>query len=349
MTGQHKLPEHPVVAVVGSTGAVGTTIIDILEDRSFPFDQLLPVASERSAGKTQSVRGEQKTIQTPDQIDWASVDLALVSAGSDLSQRLAPDLVDQNVVMVDNSSAFRMNEETPLVVPEVNWTSSVLEANPIANPNCSASQLVMTLKPLQDEFGLNEVFVSTYQSVSGAGGRALDEFEEQKQQNMWENASEFEPTSEFRDPIDQNVLPFISHSGTAEVDFGEGTGEEKKVIAETKKILGDPELRISVTCARIPVPVCHAEAVHVALDTTSFDLPEVLQAFDDFPGVKAVEDGDNADYPQPVDVAGQDPVYVGRVRKDDARKGGLAFWCVGDNLRKGAALNTVQIAENFLP
>ena len=349
MTGQHELPEHPVVAVVGSTGAVGTNIIEILEERDFPFEDLVPVASERSAGKKQSVRGEQKTIQTPDQVDWASVDLALVSAGSDLSKQLAPQLVEQNVVVVDNSSTFRMNENTPLVVPEVNWSESVRNANPIANPNCSASQLVMALKPLQDEFGLNRVFVSTYQSVSGAGGRALEEFEEQREQNMWDNASDFEPTSEFRDPIDQNVLPFISHSGDAEVSFGEGTGEENKVVAETRKILGDPDLDISVTCARIPVPICHAEAVHVDLDTSSFDLSEVLDAFDEFPGVIAVEDGQSADYPQPVEVAGQDPVHVGRVRTDEAMEGGLAFWCVGDNLRKGAALNTVQIAEKFLP
>lgn len=348
MGNQHELPEQPVVAVVGATGAVGSTILDVLAERSFPYTELIPVASERSAGNTLDIQGNQKTVQTIRDVDWASVDLALVSAGSDLSREIAPDLVRKDALVVDNSSAFRMEDDTPLVVPEVNWTERFRESNPIANPNCSTSQLVMALKPLEDAFGLNRVMVATYQSVSGAGGRALDQFEEQQEQNMWENASEFEPTSEFRDPIDKNVLPFISHSSGTEVPFGEGTGEETKVMKETRKILGRESLPVSVTCARIPVPICHAEAVHVSLDSPSFDLQEVLEAFQAFPGVTAVEDGERASYPQPVNVAGQDPVFVGRVRKDAGLPNGLAFWCVGDNLRKGAALNTVQIAEQFL-
>ncbi len=347
MKHQPTLPNQPEVAVVGATGAVGRTIIDILEERHFPISGFVPVASERSAGETLDLNGTEETVQTPGNVNWSDIDLALVSAGSDLSKQLAPELVRNEVLVVDNSSAFRMDPDTPLVVPEVNWSEEVRNANPIANPNCSASQLVMVLKPLLDQFGLERVVVTTYQSVSGAGGQALDEFEEQTSKSDSDGGN-FSPTSEFRDPIHRNVLPFIPHGSDTEVPFGEATGEEAKVVQETQKILNEPELEISVTCARIPVSVCHAEAVHLSLEDRNFSLSDVLETLSEFPGVQPVEDGTRADYPQPINAAGRDPVFVGRLRKDHGLPGGLALWCVGDNLRKGAALNTVQIAEHFL-
>jgi len=346
------LANEPAVAVVGATGAVGQTIVSILEERDFPISDFYPVASERSAGTSVSLNDTDETVTTPGDTPWSEIDLALVSAGSDLSKQLAPDLVREDVLVVDNSSAFRMDPNTPLVVPEVNWSEDVRGANPIANPNCSASQLVMVLKPLLDQFGLERVIVTTFQSVSGAGGQAMEEFEQQRAAEAGENGENvepFTPTSEFRDPINRNVLPFIPHGSGSEVSFGEATGEEKKVVQETQKILDRPDLDMSVTCARIPVSVCHAEAVHLSLEDRPFKLEDVRRTLAGFDGVKPVEDGDTADYPQPLEAEGRDPVYVGRLRKDEGLPGGLALWCVGDNLRKGAALNTVQIAERFLP
>ncbi len=343
----YSLSGSPDIAIIGATGAVGQTILKILEEREFPYQDLVPVASERSKGKKVQTDDGPKKIVTLGEVDWSGVDLALMSAGSDLSASATPELVEEEVLVVDNSSAFRLRDGTPLVVPEVNWSPEVLDRNPIANPNCSATQLVMVLKPILDQFGLEYCSVATYQSVSGAGGGAVEEFKQQKNRDG-ESSESHTPTEQFRDPIPGNVLPFIPHGKSDGVSFGDHTGEEKKVKAESRKILREPDLRISVTCARVPVEVCHAQAIHLSLSIPNPEPASIRACLQKFPGVVPVEDENQANYPQPRNRAGTDPVFVGRIRRDPDLENGIALWSVGDNLRKGAALNTVQIAEHFL-
>ncbi len=326
------------VAVVGATGVVGRTMIAVLRERGFPMGELRLLASGRSAGRTVSVDG--RTIEigeaTPDAFD--GVDIALFSAGADISLQLAPEAAKRGATVIDNSSAWRMDPHVPLVVSQVNPDDLEGHAGIIANPNCSTMQLAPVLMALRDSVGLERVVVDTYQSVSGTGADALAELEAQIRAHV---AGEPKRAEVYPHPIAFNALPEI------DTFLPNGyTKEEWKVVTENRKILGLPDLRISCTAVRIPVFVSHSEAVHV--ETREPITPErARRLFASVPGVVVQDDPATHDYPLATEAAGHDEIYVGRVRQDislgDDR--GLAFWVVSDNLRKGAATNAVELAE----
>jgi aspartate-semialdehyde dehydrogenase len=328
------------VAVVGATGAVGREMIRILEEGRLPVGRLVPVASERSAGRAVSFRGAEVPVLRGEDGQarpaWTDgVDLALFSAGSAVARRLAPVAAEAGALVVDNSSAFRMERSVPLVVPEVNPQAALDRPRGIiANPNCSTIQLVVVLKPLHDAAGLKRVVVSTYQAISGAGARATAELFEQARAH-----------GDNETPV-ARVLPYPIFSNLLfhDVVDGDDTEEEQKVVRETRRILGEPELRITATCVRVPVAVAHSEAVNVELSRplSAAEAREVLAAA---PGIKVVDRPRDRRYPLPRDVAGTDDVHVGRIRTDASAPGALNLWVVADNLRKGAALNAVQIAR----
>jgi aspartate-semialdehyde dehydrogenase len=326
------------VAVVGATGVVGRTMIQILLEREFPLRELRLLASGRSAGKAVSVGGRDLEVSeaTPQAFD--GVDLALFSAGGGVSEELAPQAVARGATVIDNSSAWRMTEGVPLVVSQVNPDDAALHDGIVANPNCSTMQLAPVLMALRDAVGLERVVVDTYQSVSGTGGDALDELDGQIRAHV---AGEPKTASVYPHPIAFNALPEID----AFLPNGY-TKEEWKVVKETRKILHLPDLRISCTAVRVPVFVSHSEAVHV--ETVEPVTPErARQLFAAVPGVIVQDDPESHLYPLATEAAGRDEVFVGRVRQDpsiaDGR--GLALWVVSDNLRKGAATNAVEIAE----
>jgi aspartate-semialdehyde dehydrogenase len=326
------------VAVVGATGVVGRTMIQILTEREFPLRELRLLASGRSAGKSVSVGGRAFELSeaTPQAFD--GVDLALFSAGGSVSEELAPQAVLHGATVIDNSSAWRMTEGVPLVVSQVNPDDAAAHEGIVANPNCSTMQLAPVLMALRDAVGLERVVVDTYQSVSGTGGDALDEFDDQIRAHV---AGEPKTANVYPHPIAFNALPEI------DTFLPNGyTREEWKVVQETRKILHLPDLRISCTAVRVPVFVSHSEAVHV--ETVEPVTPERARAlFGAVPGVIVQDDPATHLYPLATEAAGRDEVFVGRVRQDpsiaDGR--GLAFWVVSDNLRKGAATNAVEIAE----
>jgi aspartate-semialdehyde dehydrogenase len=326
------------VAVVGATGVVGRTMIQVLNEREFPVGELRLLASGRSAGRTISIDGRSHEIAEalPDAFD--GVDIALFSAGGDVSKELAPQAASRGATVIDNSSAWRMDPSIPLVVSQVNPDD--LEGHPgiIANPNCSTMQLVPLLMALRDSVGLERVIVDTYQAVSGTGADAIAEFEGQIRAHV---AGEPKQATVYPHPIAFNALPQV------DVFLDNGyTKEEWKVVSESRKILHLPELRVSCTAVRVPVFVAHSEAVHV--ETRDPITPErARQLFADVQGVVIQDDPSTSSYPLASEAAGSDDIFVGRVRSDpsiaDGR--GLAFWVVSDNLRKGAATNAVQIAE----
>jgi aspartate-semialdehyde dehydrogenase len=334
-----KQPQRPLtVAVVGATGLVGRTMIEVLTEREFPVGELRPLASGRSAGR--EVRLGERAFPvveaTPDSFE--GVDLALFSAGAGVSLELAPEAVKRGAVVVDNSSQWRMEPEVPLVIPEVNGADAELHEGIVANPNCSTMQLVPLLMALRDAVGLERVVVDTYQSVGGTGTEAVDELESQIAAHVYGRPKE---ASVYPHPIAFNALPEI------DVFLDDGySREEWKVIHESRKILHLPELRVSCTAVRVPVFVGHSEAVHV--ETKRPVTPdEARRLFAAVPGVEVVDDPAEHRYPLATDAAGRDVIQVGRVRQDASMPDnrGLAFWCVSDNLRKGAATNAVQIAE----
>jgi aspartate-semialdehyde dehydrogenase len=326
------------VAVVGATGVVGRTMIQVLNEREFPVRELRLLASGRSAGRTISIDGRSHEIAEalPDAFD--GVDIALFSAGGDVSKELAPQAVSRGATVIDNSSAWRMDPSIPLVVSQVNPDD--LEGHPgiIANPNCSTMQLVPLLMALRDSVGLERVIVDTYQAVSGTGADAIAEFEGQIRAHV---AGEPKQATVYPHPIAFNALPQV------DVFLDNGyTKEEWKVVSESRKILHLPELRVSCTAVRVPVFVCHSEAVHV--ETRDAITPErARQLFAEVQGIVVQDDPASASYPLASEAAGSDDIFVGRVRTDSsiADGRGLAFWVVSDNLRKGAATNAVQIAE----
>ena len=326
------------VGVVGATGLVGRTMIGVLLERGFPFSELRALASARSAGSTLAVDGREFPVReaTPEAFD--GLDLALFSAGAGVSRRLAPEAASRGVAVVDNSSAWRMEVGVPLVVAEVNPGDAGEHEGIIANPNCSTMQLAPLLMALRDAVGLERVIVDTYQAVAGTGNKAVAELETQIRAHAAGAAKE---ASVYPHPIAFNALPEI------DVFLADGySKEEWKVINESRKILHLPDLRVSCTAVRVPVFVGHSEAAHV--QTFEPITPERARAlFADVPGVVVVDDPTAHRYPLATDAAGRDEIFVGRVRRDaslpDGR--GLAFWCVSDNLRKGAATNAVQIAE----
>ena len=326
------------VAVVGATGAVGSTMLEVMRERGFPASEVVPFASERSAGRTIRHGDEELAVQALSEEAIQGFDLALFSAGSARSEEWAPRFVEAGAVVVDNSSFWRMADGVPLVVAEVNPEALDGHRGIVANPNCSAMQLVVALKPILDAAGLERVIVSTYQSVSGTGQQAVDEL--RAQTNSIVEAGEAGAPEVYPHQIAFNVIPQVE-------TFKEGddhTTEERKVMAETRKILGRDDIRISVTCARVPVYRGHSESVNV--ETREPLTPdECRELLSEAPGVVVVDDPANALYPLAIDAAGRDEVLVGRIRRDPSHDRCLNLWVVGDNLRKGAATNAVQVAE----
>lgn len=327
--------KSPNIAVVGATGLVGRKMVQILEERKFPVGKLLLLASERSADTTIPFRGEQVPVGvlTPDSFD--GIDIALFSAGKAVSREYAPHAVKRNTVVIDNSSAFRMNTDVPLVVPEVNRDQIFSHNGIIANPNCSTIQLVVAVKPLHDRYGISRIVVSTYQSVTGAGEKGTAQLESELKNKDPERTA-------FPHRIAFNAIPHID-------DFMDdrSTREEWKMVNETKKIMNDEKIGISATCVRIPVLGGHSEAVNVELKK-EFDIDELRSLLSEAEGVTVIDDTELNRYPMPLLAEEKDDVFVGRIRKDLSVQNGLNMWIVSDNLRKGAATNAVQIAEELI-
>ena len=329
------------VAIAGATGAVGREMMKVLEERDFPVAELVPLASERSEGHELEFMGGQVVVHRLKPDSFSGVDIALFSPGASVSREFAPHAARAGAVVIDNSSAFRMDLDCPLVVPEVNPRDVELAVKPggrriIANPNCSTIQLVVAMKPLHDAAGLKKVIVATYQSVSGAGQKGIDELERQARALF--NLAE-PKTEKFPHRIAFNLLPEIGK------DSGNGyTDEEMKMVNESRKILGLPDLAVSATCVRVPIFYCHSEAAHLFFERplTPERAREILRKA---PGVKVIDDLQEHIYPMPVLGAGNDDTLVGRIRTDLSAPNGLALFVVSDNLRKGAATNAVQIAE----
>jgi aspartate-semialdehyde dehydrogenase len=323
------------LAVVGATGAVGRTMLRVLRERSFPAAEIVAFASERSAGQ-QLDSG--LTVRALSEAAIEDFDIALFSAGSSVSREWAPRFAERGAVVVDNSSCWRMHDDVPLVVSEVNPEDLDDHQGIVANPNCTIMQALPVLKPISDAVGLERIVFTSYQSTSGTGKQAVEELEEQSRAIL--GGDEPPAPAVYPHPIAFNVIPQVETFK----DGDDYTTEERKVIGESRKILGLPELRITVTCARVPVRNCHSEALNVE---TREDLsPEDCRALlGDAPGVVVVDDPAAARYPLASDVSGRDEVFVGRIRRDESNPRTLNMWIVGDNLRKGAATNTVQLAE----
>jgi aspartate-semialdehyde dehydrogenase len=331
------------VAVVGITGAVGQQIIRLLNERNFPIDKLKLLASKRSAGTKIEFKGKEITVEeaTPESFD--GIDIAFFSAGGDISKLLVPHAVASGAVCIDNTSAYRMDPETPLVVPEVNIEKINGNKGIIANPNCSTIQMVAALKPLYDRYGISRIIVSTYQAVSGAGSRAIDEMLKQSRDILEGNQVQPDilPVSSLpvKHQIAFNAIPQIDKF----LDNG-FTNEEMKMILETKKIMGDESLEVTATCVRIPVVYGHSESVYVELKE-DFDIDEVKALLANAPGIVLQDNPQEQLYPLASDAAGKLETFVGRVRRDLSNPKALNMWIVSDNLLKGAAWNAVQIAE----
>lgn len=325
------------IAIVGASGAVGQEFLRVLDEQNFPIDELLLFGSIRSAGRTYNFRGKDIVVkELKHNDDFKGVDIAFTSAGAGTSREYASTITKYGAIMIDNSSAFRMDEDVPLVVPEVNGDDAFnTPRNIIANPNCTTIQMVVALKPLNDISPIKRVHVATYQAASGAGAAAMDELMEQHAQLVRGE----EPTIEkFASQLAYNVIPQVD----VFTDNGY-TKEEMKMHCETKKIMHAPELEVSATCVRVPVMRAHSEAIWAETER-ELSLDEVREAFGHATGVVLMDKTEALGYPQPLDKAGSDPVYVGRVRKDLANPKGITFWTVADQIRKGAALNAVQIA-----
>ena len=328
------------IAVVGATGNVGREMLNILSDKNYDVKNIFAVASERSAGSTLEYGNTELTVEAIDKFDISKVQIALFSAGSDVSKEWAPKFGEKNCVVIDNSSQFRMDDDIPLIVPEVNPEAiqNFKNKNIIANPNCSTIQLVVALKPLHEISKIKKVIVSTYQSVSGAGKAAMDELFDQTK-NMF--SDEIKDNVNFTKPIAFNVIPHIDKFG----DDGY-TKEETKMRQETNKIL-DKNIKFSATCVRVPVFIGHSEAVNVEFEN-KVSVEQARQAIKNANGCTLLDEREDGGYVTPRESAGNDDTYVSRIREDSAIKNGLSIWVVSDNLRKGAALNTIQIAEMLI-
>ena len=328
------------VAVVGASGAVGEVMIRLLEERKFPLASIKFLASRRSAGKTVTFRGETHPIEPITPEAFRGVEIVLSSTPASISREFSPIAAEAGAVVVDNSSAFRMDPEVPLVVPEVNPQDVAKHRGIIANPNCSTIQMVVALKPLHDAARLRRVVVSTYQSVSGAGQKGLQELRDQIEAGVIGRDA---PTpAKFAHPIAYNCIPHID-------DFLPNgyTKEEMKMVNETRKIMGDESIDVCPTCVRVPVLFSHSESILVETERP-ITPAEARELWSNAPGVTIVDDPATLQYPLPASAAHRDDVFIGRIRRDLHRPDALLFWCVSDNLRKGAALNAVQIAEEIL-
>ncbi len=319
------------LAVVGATGLVGRTMLNVLEERNFPLDRITLLASERSAGKRLKFKGKVHTVQALDENSFEGIDIALFSAGGETSRRFAPIAAEAGTVVIDNSSAWRMEKGVPLVVPEVNPEETFKHKGIIANPNCSTIQLVVALKPLHDKFGLRRVVVSTYQSVAGAGQSGVDQL-------MAELKGKKPEHPKFPR---QAAFNTIFHSFLQGKD---STEEELKMMNETRKIMGLPRLPITVTCVRIPTTGAHGESVNVECEK-QISVSQARKTLERAPGIVVMDDPANDLYPTILDAENRDEVFIGRIRKDPSQGMTLNMWVVADNLRKGAATNAVQIAE----
>ncbi len=344
------------VAILGATGNVGRLLLEIIEERKFPCKTLKLLASERSVGtKIKSPKGEEYTIELACPEAFDGVDIVFASAGSDVSKKLAPEIIKRGGVIIDNSSAFRMDADVPLVVPEVNGEDVAKHKGIIANPNCSTAPLVLALKSLDQKFGIKRVVVSTYQSVSGAGKAAMDELIEASEKLINNAPSELyilaSSTTEsidkheykaFAHPIAFNLIPQI------DVFLENGyTKEEMKVINESRKMLHRPDLAITCTAVRVPVFISHSESVNVEFDRP-VTLDEIKAVWKNTPALEIMDNPSTKTYPMPAWVSGRDPVYVGRLRLDESNPNSINFWLVSDNLRIGAALNAVRIGEKLV-
>ena len=319
------------VAVVGATGLVGSKMLQILEERNFPVDELLPVASEKSIGKEVSFKGKKYKIISAEDAIAAKPQLALFSAGGNTSLELAPKFAAAGITVVDNSSAWRMDATKKLIVPEVNANVLTKQDKIIANPNCSTIQMVLVLSPLHKKYTIKRVVVSTYQSVTGTGVKAVTQLNNERNNIEGEMAYKYK--------IDKNAIPHI------DVFLENGyTKEEMKMVKETNKIIGDDSIKVTATCVRIPVMGGHSESVNIEFEN-DFDLAEVKKILSNSPGIVVEDDLDNFIYPMPLTAHEKDETFVGRIRRDETQPNTLNCWIVSDNLRKGAATNAVQIAE----
>ncbi|MDP6625571.1 MAG: aspartate-semialdehyde dehydrogenase [Nitrospinota bacterium] len=334
-----KKKEKYNVAVVGATGAVGNAMMAILEERKFPVNNLILLASERSEGTRLEFRGETIIVRKLTHNSFEDIDIALFSAGATRSKEFAPLAVKADVVVIDNSSAFRMQDNVPLVVPEVNPDKIKEHHGIIANPNCSTIQMVVVLKPIYDMAGIKRVVVSTYQAVSGSGKKAIEELSVQTRDVLNSRAVS---CSVYPYQIAFNCLPHI------DVFLESGyTKEEEKMVNETKKIMGDESIAVTATTVRVPVFSAHSESVNIE---TNFKISaaEIRKSLSAAPGIKVLDDSKKSEYPIATQAAGKDDVFVGRIREDNSVENGINLWIVSDNIRKGAALNAVQIAEYLI-
>ena len=329
------------VAIVGASGAVGQEFLRVLDEQQFPIDELLLFGSSRSAGRKYMFKGKEFEVrELKHNDDFKGVDIAFTSAGAGTSREFADTITKYGALMIDNSSAFRMNEDVPLVVPEVNGDDAFnTPRNIIANPNCTTIQMVVALKPINDISKIRRVHVATYQAASGAGAAAMDEL-----------VAQYADIAQGKEPVVEKFAYQLAYNVIPHIDVFQENGytkEEMKMFNETRKIMHEPELSVSAMCVRVPVMRAHSEAVWVETERP-ISPEEAREAFSKANGVVVVDNPSEKQYPMPLFVAGKDPVYVGRIRKDLANENGLSFWVVGDQIKKGAALNAVQIAQYIL-
>ncbi|PWA13556.1 aspartate-semialdehyde dehydrogenase [Pueribacillus theae] len=335
------------VAIVGATGAVGQQLLNTIESRNFPIKNLSLLSSKRSAGKAINFKGKEHTVEEATPESFEGVDVAFFSAGGSVSKALAPEAVKRGTVVIDNTSAFRMDKDVPLVVPEVNEAALHQHNGIIANPNCSTIQMVVALEPIRQKFGLTKVIVSTYQAVSGAGAQAVQEMYDETKAIL--EGRSFTPEIL---PVSSDEKHYqIAFNAIPQIDKFEENGytfEEMKMINETKKIMGMPELEVAATCVRLPVEIGHSESVYIEIEESNRQAQELKQSLEGAAGVVVQDNPSEQLYPMPALAVGKNDVFVGRIRKDLDRDNGFHLWVVSDNLLKGAAWNSVQIAESLI-
>ena len=322
------------IAVVGATGLVGRVMLKLLEDREFPLDELIPVASKNSIGQFISFKDESYPVVSMEEAIKLKPAIALFSAGGSTSLEWAPKFAENGTKVIDNSSAWRMDSSKKLIVPEINADALEKDDMIIANPNCSTIQMVVALGPLHNKYNIKRLVISTYQSVSGTGKDAVDQLNKETNEDFTEKVYPYQ--------IYQNLLP---HCDVFEKDGY--TKEEIKLMKETRKILDDDSIKITSTAVRVPIEKCHGESINLEF-YNEFDLEDIIETLGGSPGLKVMDDINNNLYPMPIEAANNDEVYVGRIRRDHSVENGLNLWIVSDNLRKGAATNTIQIAETLI-
>jgi aspartate-semialdehyde dehydrogenase len=340
------------VAVAGATGAVGQEMIKILEERNFPVKKLLPLASQRSVGKEIVFKGNKIEVELLTKNSFKEIDIALFSAGAKISKEISPFAAKDGAIVIDNSSAFRMDKDVPLVVPEVNPQETFKHKGIIANPNCSTIQLVVVLNPIHKKVKIKRLVIATYQSVSGWGKEAIQQLWEEtaKLVKKYQNIKDTKLLKEtnLNINLDKKALPYqIAFNLIPQIDIfleNDYTKEEMKLVNETKKIMQDETIKVTATCVRVPVFFAHSEAVNIETEK-EISTQELIKILKNSPGIKVIDEPSKNLYPLPLNASGEDEVFVGRIRKDKTIKNGFNLWIVSDNLRKGAALNAIQIAE----